>query len=92
MIFKVRTKYCNEEGRPVGKSVIVRKNIPIEYILSIEEVYSRKLKFMKGKSMLICEQPIGNVVVEKRFADMNKIFEDNKQDKKVFVFGFKRYD
>ncbi len=92
MIFKIKTKYFNDKGQQVGNAVVARKEIPIEDICSIEEVYNEKVKFMKTKCMLICRPPIGNIIIEKSFEDMNKILENEKTKDVIFIKGFIRYD
>lgn len=96
MIFKTRTKYFNAQDRQVGNSVIIKKDIPVEQISSIEEVYkelgSGEMKLMKTKCMLVCQPPIGNVIIEKSFDTMYNILENEKTRYNVFIKGFKRYD
>ena len=96
MIFKIKTKYFNEKGTQIGNSVILRKEIPVENITSIEEVYKElstgTMKLIKTKCMLICNPPIGNIIVEKDFNSMKQILDDEFNRDYVFVKGFKRYD
>lgn len=93
MIFKVKTRYYDEQGRIVGnKAVITRKDIPIEAIRSIEEACNGRAKVMKTKCLLICDQPIGNIVVEKSFDQMHQILTYKYNENQTFIKGFIRYD
>jgi hypothetical protein len=92
MIFWTKTKYFNDKGKQIGNSVLARKEIPIENIRSVEEVYNERVRLMKTKCMLICDQPIGSVVVEKSFDKVMKIIDEYRNDNYFFIKGYKRYD
>lgn len=93
MIFKIKTRYYDEQGHIVGnRAVVTRKDIPIESIRSIEEACNGRAKVMKTKCMLICDPPIGNIVVEKSFDQMSHIMNSKYNENKTFIKGFIRYD
>ncbi len=90
MIFNVRTVYVNEQDIRSRRSVVAKRDIPLDSICSFEQVVNNKLKILKTKCLLICEAPIGSVVVEKSFERVKDIMEEHR--KSFFIKGFIRYD
>lgn len=91
MIFKVKTKYFDANGKPVGRSIVTKKNIDLHDIISYEQVVDQvkgELVVRKTKCMLLCNAPIGTIIVEKSFDSMHSIVNRNST---IFIKGYVRY-
>ena len=91
MIFKVKTRFYDENSNQKGDTVLVRREIPIEDIKSVEEVYNGS-RILKSRCMLICNPPINNMIVEQSFDKTMTVIKKEKDRGLFQVKGFKRYD
>ena len=72
MIFTCDLPLVNEKTKK-KKTLVVRKDIQLEHILSIEEVVNKDGNVYKRKCALICDGSIGTVVVNNSIDTVKRI-------------------